>query len=56
MKNYIDKMTDLNSPHERREFSKGAMGQDKFNAQSFASGMFAAWLLNQGRKNGKNQR
>jgi hypothetical protein len=45
MKEIIDGLTAQKSAADKREFTRGALGMDKFNAASFAGGWLAGWLL-----------
>lgn len=52
MKYIIDKLSDpTKSEADKREFTRGVLGMDKFNAVSYASGWVAGWLLTPKRKN-----
>lgn len=50
MKDYIDRLNKAESAADKREFTRGVLGQEKVNAGSFALGWLAGWLITRGSK------
>lgn len=50
MKYYIDRLSQAESAADKREFTRGMLGNEKLNAGSFALGWIAGWLITRGSK------
>jgi len=50
MKDFMSQLSEAKSQADKREFVRGALGVEKFDAGKFAAGFIAGWLLTPRRK------